>query len=418
VKKSVWLRILGVKRTVLEGLDVDEATGSLLARVRPVHFEQKRCGQCRRRCPSYDHGEGRRRWRGLDLGTVQVYLEAASPRVRCPIHGVVVAAVPWARHGARFTRDFEDTTAWLAASAAASVVSELMRISWRSVGRLVERVVDEATSRTNPLEGLRRIGIDEVSYRKGHKYLTVVVNHDTGRLVWAATGRDEKTLRTFFDRLGEAGCRSIEQVSADAASWIAKVVRDRCPSARLCLDPFHVVAWATDALDTVRRNVWNTARRAGQHALARDLKGARFALWKNPNDLTPRQQSRLAQIEKTNRPLYRAYLLKEQLREVFQLKGEPGIELLGKWLAWASRSKLPAFVKVARTIRAHRAAIEDTLRLGLSNARVEATNTTIRLITRRAYGFHSPDALIALAMLRLGGLRPALPGRSSSDRAT
>jgi transposase len=231
-------------------------------------------------------------------------------------------------------------------------------------------------------------------------------------LIWAAVGRDEKTLRTFFDELGEERCAAITLVSADAAQWIANVVGERCPNATLCLDPFHICQWASKALDEVRREVWNAARRGGQTAVARELKDARFALWKNPEDLTQRQQAKLATIEKTNQPLYRAYLLKEQLRQVFHLRGRPAMRLLEDWLVWARRCRLPAFVKLARSITEHRVGIEAALVHDLSNARVESMNTRLRLLTRIAFGFRSPDALIALAMLSLGGYCPPLPGRS------
>jgi transposase len=171
------------------------------------------------------------------------------------------------------------------------------------------------------------------------------------------------------------------------------------------------VQLATDALDAVRREVWNEARKAGQTMRARDLKGARFALWKNPEHLTDRQRGRLAGVQQTNQRLYRAYLLKEQLRAIHRVPVEHAAALLDAWLSWARRSRLEPFVKLARTIAEQRAGIEAAIEHGLSNARVEAINTQIRLLTRRAFGFHSPDALIALAMLTLGGLCPPLPGR-------
>ena len=254
-------------------------------------------------------------------------------------------------------------------------------------------------------------GSTRISYKRGHKYLTVIVDHDSGVLLWAHPGRDQKTLEKFFDKLGEQRCARISLVSADAAEWIANVVADRCPNAELCLDPFHIVAWAAKALDEVRREVWNAARRGGQKTLAKELKNARFALWKNPDDLTERQTATLAGIAKTNAPLFRAYLLKEQLRQVFALKGTDGMTLLDGWLKWASRSQLPAFVKLARSIREHRAGINAALTHALSNARVESVNTKLRLLTRIAFGFRSPEALVSLAMLDLGGLCPPLPGR-------
>jgi transposase len=145
--------------------------------------------------------------------------------------------------------------------------------------------------------------------------------------------------------------------------------------------------------------------------LAGELKGARYALWKNPGDLTGRQRAKLAWIARVNDRLYRAYLLKEELRLVFTLTGVRATVLLEAWLAWARRCRIPAFVKLAKAITEHRAGIQAALVHGLSNARVEAVNTKIRLITRRSFGFHSPEAVIALAMLSLGGLCPPLPGR-------
>ena len=404
----VWERLLGLQGTVVEDVEFG-SEGELVIAVRPVWRERDRCGICRRRSPGFDLGQGRRRWRTLDLGTTLAYLESESPRVRCRRHGVVVCAVPWARHRARFTRTFEDQVAWLAVNCSKSAVAELMRISWRTVGGICERVAAEAERKLDLLAGLRRIGIDEISHRVGQRYLTVVVDHDRGRLVWAAAGRDRKTVEAFLDQLGEERCEQVELVSCDMAGWIAGPIAERCPNAIRCVDPFHVIKLATDALDLVRREVWNQARRAGQTELARDLKGARFALWKNPERLTSRQQAKLSDIEQTNRPLFRAYLLKEQLRQIYRLPAEAAIHLLDGWIKWARRCRLKPFIKLARTITEQRPGITAAIEHNLSNARVEAINTQIRLITRRAFGFHSAEALIALAKLTLADLCPPLP---------
>lgn len=410
----VWRRLLDVQHTVIEGVELEQDGGQevLVARVRPTRSRRGRCGRCGRRCPGYDQGEGTRRWRGLDLGTTKVFLQASAPRVVCAEHGVIVAAVPWARHDARFTTGFEDTCAWLAAHAALSTLTVLLRVSWRTVAAIVTRVVAELAGRTDRLAGLRRIGIDEISYRRGQRYLLVVTDHDTGRMVWAAPGRTAATLNEFFDALGDKRSAALTHVSADGAQWIHDTVTARAPQAVICLDAFHVVAWATAALDAVRRGAWNQLRRLGEADAARELKGSRWALLKNPPDLTGDQRTTLAIIAKVNQPLYRAYLLKEQLREVFATKGKQGRALLAGWLSWARRSRLPDFVKLAKTITGFLPLIRNTLDHGVSNARSEATNTHLRLLTRRAYGFHSAEALIAMANLTRGGLCPPLPGRS------
>ena len=263
------------------------------------------------------------------------------------------------------------------------------------------------------LDGLERIGIDEISWRKGQRYLTLVIDHASGRLVWAAEGRSRKVVDSFFELLGPQRCAQISHVSSDGAEWILLPVEQHCPNATICLDPFHVVQWATNALDKVRREIWNEVRRSGQKVAAGELKGSRWALLRNPEHLTPTLAAKLAVIAKLNAPLYRAYLLKEQLRMIFHVGYEQAGLLLQHWLQWARRCRIGPFVALARTITYYRADIEATLLHGVNNGRTESLNTKIRLIARRAFGFRSAPALIALSELALGGLCPSLPGRQS-----
>lgn len=411
--------LLGVQDTVVEATrqetSDEDGQWNLIMRVRPKVGQRGRCSRCRRRCAGYDRRGKPRRWRSLDWGATMVYLEADVPRVSCPEHGVVVAHVPWARPAARHTHAFEDTVAWWTARAASSVVAEFLRTTWRTVQAIVERVVTEQAGKTDLLSGLRRIGIDEIAYRKGQRYLTCVVDHDTGRLVWAAQGRDSATVDKFFDALGAERAKQLTHVSADGAEWIHSPVKARAPQAVLCLDPFHVVEWATDAVDAVRRGLWNTLRGKGNTEQASDVKGMRWAVLKNPENLTGEQRTTIAAIATTNNRLYRAYLLKEQLRAVFAARGRPGRVLLAGWLAWAARCRIPEFTKLAKTIRHYLPLIRNTLDHGLSNARSESTNTHLRVLTRRSYGFRSPEALITMAMLTRSGLCPPLPGRSPKD---
>ena len=430
-KARVWRALMGLENTVVEDVVFDEDAGVLVVHARPTASRRGRCGACNRRSPGFYQGAGRRRWRALDLGTVQAFVEADAPRVRCRQHGVTVASVPWARHDAGHTHAFDDTVAWLATVTSKTAATRLMRVAWRTVGSIITRVWADTGGAVDRLAGVTRIGVDEISYRRGMAYLTVVVDHDTGRLLWAAEGRDRATLRAFFDILGQDRSAAITHVSADGADWIAMVIAERCPNAVLCADPFHVVRWATDALDAVRREAWNDARKAARAEPARrrgrpaanaparpasdrakSLKGARYALWKNPENLTDRQQVKLAWIAKTDPRLHRAYLLKEGLRVVFQMPHDQAIEALDRWLAWARRCRIEPFVKLARSITKHRASILAAIENGLSNGLIESVNTKIRLITRIAFGFRSIPALIALLMLSLGGHRPALPGRN------
>lgn len=249
--------------------------------------------------------------------------------------------------------------------------------------------------------------------------MTVVVDHDTGYLVWAAPGRDKQTLRKFFTALGEQRCQQITHVSADGAQWIADVVDERCPGAVRGADPFHVVAWATEALDQTRRDAWNAARggTGGATPESKALKRARWALWKNPQDLTEAQQTKLDWIARTHPRVHRAWALKEGLRTVFVLARQgaksAAKHALHRWLCWARRCRIPAFVALARRVATHREAIHVSIDHDLSNGLVESVNTKLRLLTRMAFGYADPYALIGLGMLALGGLCPPLPGRTS-----
>ncbi len=418
----VWERACGLKRTVVEGVHVDDNANAIIVSVRPNARARSRCGRCGRRAPGYDHGAGRRRWRALDSGTTRVFIEAEAQRVQCRLHGPTVAQVPWARHDVGHTRGFDAMAAWLSVRTSKSATCQLLRVAWRTIGSIITRVNNDVEATFDRLEGLRRIGIDEISYKPGHRYLIVVVDHDTDRLVWAGPGRSEAALNVFFDELGTERAAELTHVSADMADWIARVVARRAPNAIRCADPFHVVAWAIEALDTERRRSWNQAsgrripespgRRGRTTGDSRRISRSRYALWKNPDDLNGRQRQQLDWVAKTDPKLWRAYLLKEGLRYVFAVKGAEGKEALDQWLTWARRSQLPAFIHLAKRVTRHRQAIDANLDHGLSQGLIESTNTKIRLLTRIAFGFHGPQPLIALALLALGSHPPLLPGRN------
>jgi transposase len=357
-----------------------------------------RCGQVYR--ATYDSSF--RRWRHLDLAGRRCFIEYELRRVECRDCGVRVEAVPWARAGARHTRDFEDLTAFCAQQMAKSQVQTLLRIAWDTVGRIVERVVADHLDERR-LTGLVSIGCDELSYRRGQRYLTNVADHATGRIVWSSPGRNAQTLQAFFDELGERK-QSIRAVSIDMSGGYEKAVRAALPEAQIAFDPFHVVALAGRAVDEVRRAEWN-AKGKSKTPEGKWLKNVRFALRKAPENLTDRQRVALAQVQQTNARLFRAYLLKEQLRALYHLDDPAQApEHLKAWLAWASRSKLKPFIRLARTLRHYRDGILGAVTLGLTNARLEGLHSKVRLLSHRSFGFHSAAPLIALIYLCCAGI--------------
>ena len=284
------------------------------------------------------------------------------------------------------------------------------RIAWRTVGAICDRVVVDVLD-PQRLSGLVEIGVDEISWRKNHKYLTLVSEHDTSTIVWGAPGKNTATLEKFFAELPEGAAGQIEAVSMDLGPAYAKAVRTHAPAAVICFDPFHVVKLATDALDKVRRQVWQAARVLPDKAIAKTFKGARWALLKNPGDLTETQARTLAEMKRSGGILWRAYQLKEALRAVFAGDLDPTTvaRLLDRWCSRAQRSRIPEFVKAGRTIRKHRTGIDAAINRGMSNGRHEGLNNKIRLLINRAYGFHSANAALALIMLACGPVNLDLP---------
>jgi len=399
----------------LDGVNVIEVVFGLNVVTVTVALRRRRleCPHCGHRTRSrYDARPHRSTWRHLDLGVWKVQVRASLRRLRCPTHGVVVEAVPFARPGAHLTRDFDDLLAWLATRMDKTAVARLARVSWRTVGRACERVV---VTELDPgrLDGLFRIGVDEISWRKHHRYLTLVVDHDQGVVVWGAPGRDSATLDGFFEELGPLRSKQIEAVSLDLGPAFIKSVTTagHAPNAVICADPFHVVKLVGDALDEVRRDLWQQLRKLPGDRWAKEFKSARWALLKNPEDLTDSQAAKLAQLKRDKGGIWRAYEMKEQFRAIFagDLDRDEAAELLDRWCARAQRSRLAPFVKAARTMRHRRDLILNAIEHGISNGRVEGLNNKVRLIVRRAYGFHSAEAALALVMLGAGPINLQLP---------
>lgn len=401
-------RLLGVTKTFVEGA-LMRRDGTLAVVVRPS-WRRSRCGECGRKAPRYDRRPDRG-WLHVPWGRTPVELVYAPWRVACARCGVRVEQVPWAQTKSRFTRELEELAAYLSQITDRTQVHRMLGIAWATVGSMVERVVER---RLDPgrLEGLRRIGIDEFSYKKRHQYVTVVVDHDRQRVVWAGPGRSAEALAPFLELLGPEGCQALELVTIDLSAAYSKAVREGLPKAEIVYDRFHVQRLASDALDEVRRSL--VRELADDPEEARAVKRTRFVLLKNPWNLTRSQRLKLSEVQQSNQRLYRAYLLKETLAQALDYRQSWRAErALRQWLAWASRSRLRPFVRAARTIRKHFSGILAYIRTRLTNGLVEGLNAKIRVIARRAYGFHSHQALIAMVFLNCGGIQldPPLPTR-------
>jgi transposase len=403
------LRLVGAWVTRVEFVD-DEHTVVVDVRLRRRRLV---CPHCGWHTPARHNWQPQpSTWRALDFGVWKVIVRCRLRRLACrPCRRVVVEAVPFARHRARCTRDFEDLIAWLVKHADKTAVTRLCRINWRTTGAIVQRVVADGLDDTR-LDELYDIGVDEVSYRKQHHYLTLVCDHDTGTVVWAAQGRDAAALTRFFDELGADRAANLQAISIDMSPAYLKAIREHDDvDATVCFDPFHVVMLGHKALDVVRRGYWNELRERAGADDARRFKHARWALLKRPTDLTDTQADQLAAIQRAGGRVWRAYQLKEALRAIFDpdLTPAEAAGLFDRFISWAQRCRLESFVKLGRTLRKHRDGILAALELGITNGRTEGLNRKVRAITSRAFGFHSANAVAAMIMLCCGPIQLHLP---------
>jgi transposase len=469
---TAFNRVLALEGAVVESVEFTDA-GIVVGVARRARRHVCPCGWST--WARYD--VARRRWRHLDLAAQLVWLEADIARIDChACERVRTEEVPWARPGARCSRDVEDMIAWLAQRMDKSAIATLMRCAWRTVDATVRRLVGEhldADVNTTRLEGLVRIGVDEISYKRGHAYLTVVADHDSGRVVWVSRGSGRLALEEFTTALGPARCARIEAITMDGSPAYRGVAEDFLPHARICYDPFHVIKWTNEALDRVldsvragmtatlratlhpelrpelarprsgpesatatrprqngrlipgpghspnpspaeiqaRNRIRNTAQRKqnGRSAWRR----ARFLLRAGAERLTSDQSDLLHRLRQEDLTLARAWELKEGLRDLYQhIEPDYVRGYLDAWCQAATTSAIPAFVQLARRVRRHFDGIANAVELHLSNSRLEGINSKIRVIQRRGYGHRNPATLAAMIHLCLGGITPKLPTRT------
>lgn len=399
---TAFNRMLAIPGATVTEVDISDS--AVEVRLRPTaRLMSCPCGKRFR--TFYDRRE--RRWRHLDLAGRRLWLVFEIRRVGCPDCGITTEDLPWARPGARHTRDFEDSVLWLAQRTDRTSVATLMRCAWETVTAIIGRGVAELLDERR-LMTLYRIGVDEICYRHPHRYLTIVGDHDTGTVIDVQPGRSRESLANFYTSQPVAVLSGIEVVSMDVSSVYTSVTNEHVPHATICYDGFHIMQWVNRALDSVFAE---SARLPG-YATA-DWRTTRWALRTGENTLTDDQRALVNQIARTNRRIGRAWTLKEQARDLYRYDHEPGVarRMLKTWITAAKRSRIPAFVAVGKRFQVYFEPILAAIELGISNALLEGINAKIRLINARGYGHHSAQTLTSMIYLCLGGLQ-VIPTRT------
>lgn len=362
------------------------------------------------------HDRVRRDWRHLDFFQFEAWLHADVPRIKCEACGKVSQiAVPWAREGSGFTLLFEALGLSLCRELPVAQAAGLLRVTAKRLWTRIAHYVTTARAQDD-MSGVRQMGIDETSVKKGHEYLTVVHDLEAKRLLFACPGRDHTTVAAFAQDLAAHGGdpAAVEHVCMDMSAAYTRGVGEALPKAAISFDRFHVVALANEAMDAVRREEMRTHPAAVREALGdgdrKVLKGLLWGMRKNPGGWSKKQTEAMHWLQRSNLKSARAWRLKQALREVYAEAvasncAEKAGTALRAWLSWARRCRLEPFKRLAKTLSDRFDAVVRGMLDGRSNAYVEAMNGLLQQTKTAARGFRTVENFIAIAYLRMSKLK-------------
>jgi len=349
------------------------------------------CGETKRRFLDYK-GKGRR-WRHTDAWRVKTVVVAPVRRVKCRWCGIRVEKVPWARPKSRFTHDFEAEILDRARESSIQGVCRQLGVHWTSVMRLLERWVQESAEKQFRRK-LRRIGVDEVSYGRGHKkYLTIVWDHDSGRAVWIGKGREQDTLDAFFVKLGARRARRLVCVTMDMAKGYIAATKQHAPQSDIVFDRFHIERYLTRAMDEVRKQEYWRRGRAHRQV----VRGKKWLLLRKWRRLHWRRRGELAELLALNQRLFRAYVLKEQFEHAWSYTTEKGMRaFIVRWRRSLNWTRLRPLIEFWQLLMRHIDGVVAWARHRLTNAALEGNNSRVRGLSIRARGYRNPDNLMVV----------------------
>lgn len=374
--------------TGLQGFRVIAVSGDrtgLVAELGPDRRYRPRCGRCTQRA-RYRDTRGKRSFRHVPMWGIPVVLSYRPRRVRCEdCAGIHTEWLPWASGKQRLTRELMVTLAVWSRTLPWRQVAKLFGCAWGTVAGAVSEAVAYGLSQRD-LEELTHLGIDEISRKRGHVYVTNVYDLIAKRLVWSGEGRSEQTLREFFDFLGPQATARLQGVCCDMWQPYIEIIKQRAPQAVLVFDKFHIVRHLMNAVDQVRRDEIREKGAQHKQLVAR----TRYVWLKNPWNLTENQSIRLGQLERLNLKIGRAYLIKEAFREFWNYRRAGWAKrYLTRWFWWATHSRLPHMRDFAWMLRRHQDDILNYFRMPIHNGTVEGLNNKAKLVIHKAYGFRT-----------------------------
>jgi len=403
--RELYRQILGIEKPwFVERVELKLDEGEVHVYLEHGEVASWACPDCGSQCKLYDH-QPERQWRHLDTCQYETILHAKPPRSECGEHGVKVIQLPWAEPSSRFTALFERLAIdWLKA-ASQKAVGEHLGLSWDEIHGIMERAVERGLNRREA-EPIRRLGVDEKAFRKGHKYFTLVNDLDRPRVLYVAEDRKKSSLDGFWETLTEAQKEGIEAVAMDMWDPYIASVREHLVDGetKIVFDKFHVAKHLGDAVDKVRRKEQRILKAAGDDSLT----GTRYDWLRNPTAMEPEDRKAFNKLRNSGLKTARAWALKETAMALFGYHYErPARKHFRWWHAWAVRSRLNPMIEVARTLKRRFENILTYLRHRITNAASESINAKIQWVKYTARGFRNKKNFQIAILFHCGGLNLA-----------
>jgi len=359
------------------------------------------CPVCRKECMVYDHLR-ERVWRDLDSIEFMTFIHASPPRISCPEHGIIEAFMPWTEKRSRFTVRFETRSIRMLQNIDIYNFTDIMKLSWKQAWNILDRAVKRGRERKRGHSTI--IGIDEKSYRKGHKYITLVYDMTNNGVEYISYDRKKKSLDEYYNTLSNEQLSSITAVSMDMWDPFMSSTMEHVPDAgrKIVFDRFHVMKHVNEAVDTTRKKENRQILKNGNT----DLKGTRYIWLYASENLPDKYREKYEELKKSDLMTGKAYPMKENIRELWNAPSrDDAMKYWNSWYSWVIHSSIEAMKDVARMMRVHLEKIMNYFVHKITNARAEGINSKISLIEKMAYGFRNREHLKTAIYFRCGNLQ-------------
>ena len=393
--------LLDIKKPwVVSNIDIDLELKKVLLLVEYPKKIKALCPKCKKECP-VNNRNTKRSWRHLDVMQFETTIECAIPRINCQEHGILTIDVPWAEAKNRYTFSFEKFAIHVLQNAATlDSAKNMLRLSWDEVHGVMRRAVERGL-KNRVQENLTYIGIDEKSFLTGHKYITVLHNNETGKVIDVIQDRTEEAATKLLNKIPEDKRDSIEAVTMDMWPAYMNSVNSVLPDADIVHDKFHIKGYLNKAVDIVRRKEHAELLKEKDET----LKKTKYLWLKNTENLTENQDLLFKELMLMHLNVGKAWSIKESFGNFWDYKYKAWANrFFNKWFFWATHSKLEPIIKVAYMLKNHFEGIITYIKHKITNSVAEGINSKIQAIKTSARGFRNFDNFRYAILFHCGGL--------------